>query len=287
MVIAVGGGSWGDRRPTTAQAAARDFSRFDMNAKASVSETPMKARNKSAPKACPFSKAFGGPPETLNAAGQRAEYLHSCIGKDMAMYSIAYTVRQILMLPGLTQSLDDKTGLPKGLTKRAGFICESYPLEYEREKLLRQSPLQTVLQVKNPVPEHAAALRQVLQFGAPFIEKVIRDARHVHFASCMFLDNDSQLGLFTAYDGDFDAYIGHFAHEFGPLFDRFFSHIENGPPSPIAEHAFEFVQFLRRFQQPAVGGLFFSAYPEAQADQIAWQFNKSRHHDFFTLEGAA
>lgn len=286
MVIAVGGGSWGTTQHTAAQTTACHFSRFDMGAKASVSEVPMTERNKNSPAACPFSKAFGGPPETLDPVSKRAEYLHSCIGKDMAMYSIAYTVRQILMLPGLTQSLDDKTGVAKGLTKRAGFICEAYPLEYEREKLLRQSPLQTVLQVKNPVPEHAAALRQVLQFGAPFIEKVIRDARHVHFASFLFLDNDSKLVLFTAYDGDFDAYIGHFAHEFGPLFDRFFSHIENGPPSPIAEHAFEFVQFLRRFQQPAVGGLFFSAYPEAQADQIAWQFNKDRQYDFFTLEGA-
>ena len=142
-----------------------------------------------------------------------------------------------------------------------------------------------MLPVKNPVPENAAALRQILQFGAPFIEKVIRDARHVHFASFTFMDNDSKLVLSTVYDGDFDAYIGHFAREFGPLFDRFFSHIENGPPSPIAQHAFEFVQFLRRFNQPPVGGLFFSAYPETQVDQITWEFNKNRLYDFFTLEG--
>ena len=278
IVVAVGGGSW-------------VAGGFNMNVSASVVKTTGTGNGQSA---CPFSKVFGGPPEATATSG-RAEYLHSCIGKDMAMYSIAYTVRQLMLLPGLTQALDDGTQKnstspdakpgPKGLTKRAGFICERYPLEYEREKLLRQSPLQTVLQVKNPVPEHAAALRQVLQFGAPFIEKVLRDARHVHFASFMFLDNDSKLVLSTAYDGDFDAYIGHFAHEFGPLFDRFFSHIENGPPAPIARHAFEFVQFLRRFNQPAVGGLFFSAYPETQVDQIAWEFNKNRLYDFFTLEG--
>lgn len=294
IVIAVGGGSWGTPRPTAAELAACGASRFNMGVAPSSTVapgTPTSAATSAS--TCPFSKAFGGPPEPLQ--GNRAEYLHSCIGKDMAMYSITYTVRQLMLLPGLTQTLDDKTQKngcssngkpgPKGLTKRAGFICERYPLEYEREKLLRQSPLQTVLQVKNPVPENAAALRQVLQFGAPFIEKVLRDARHVHFASFMFLDNDSKLVLSTAYDGDFDGYIGHFAREFGPLFDRFFSHIENGPPSPIAQHAFEFVQFLRRFNQPAVGGLFFSAYPEAQVDQIAWEFNKNRLYDFFTLEG--
>ena len=275
IVIAVGGGSWG---PNDSRRLGESKPRFIVN------PPPVAEATTSTATACPFSKAFGGPPEAK--IGDRAEYLHSCIGKDMAMYSITYSVRQLMLLPGLTQSLDDQTGKPLGLTKRSGLICERYPLEYEREKLLRQSPLQTVLHVKNPVSEHAAALRQVLQFGAPFIEKVLREARHVHFASFMFLDNDSKLVLSTAYDGDFDAYIGHFAHEFGPLFDRFFAHIENGPPAPIAKHAFEFVQFLRQFQQPAVGGLFFSAYPEAQADQISWHFNRNRQFDFLTMEGA-
>lgn len=272
MVIAVGGGSW---MPADAAKVTACQPRYAMP------KTPPAGT----PAICPFSLAFGGSPELQTVPG-RADYLHSCIGKDMAMYSISYSVRQLLLLPGLTQALDEKTGKQLGLTKRSGLICERYPLEYEREKLLRQSPLQTVLHIKNPVPEHAAALRQVLQFGAPFIEKVLREARHVHFASFMFLDNESKLVLFTAYDGDFDAYIGHFAREFGPLFDRFFSHIENGPPAPIAEHAYEFVQFLRQYQQPAVGGLFFSAYPEAQADQISWHFNKNRQFDFLTMEGA-
>lgn len=277
IVIAVGGGSWNLQRDTDLVGPGQ--TRFNMQVAASGSPAYGSAA------ACPYSKVFGGPPETV-ASTNRAEYLHSCIGKDMAMYSICYSVRQLMLLPGLTQALDEQTGQPLGLTKRSGLICERYPLEYEREKLLRQSPLQTVLHIKSPVPEHAAALRQVLQFGAPFIEKVLREARHVHFASFMFLDNESKLVLFTAYDGDFDAYIGHFAREFGPLFDRFFSHIENGPPAPIAEHAFEFVQFLRQAQQPAVGGLFFSAYPEAQADQISWHFNKNRQFDFLTMEGS-
>jgi cytochrome P450 len=275
IIIAVGGGSWDESVKCTK---GNGYTRFNLDAKLS---DPQKGE-------CPFNKVFGGAPElsvTNAQRKERAEYLHSCIGKDLAMYSISYTVRQLMVLPGLTQALDDRTGTPFGLTKKAGFICERYPLEYEREKLLRQSPLQTVLPVKNPVPEHAAALRQVLQFGAPFIEKVLRDARHVHFASFMFIDNDSKLVLFTSYDGDFDSYIGHFAREFGPLFDRFFSHIENGPKAPIAEHPFEFVQFLRRYDQPAVGGLFFSAYPEVQVDQITHQFSKDRKFDLFTYEG--
>lgn len=273
MIIAVGGGSW-------------VAGGFRLGAEPGMSDPPgTPSASAKHTGRCPFSKAFGGPPELVRSDG-RAEYLHSCIGKDMAMHSITYTVRQLMVLPGLTQTLDKKTGEAVGLIKRAGFICERYPLEYERDKLLRQSPLQTVLPVKNPVPEHAAALRKVLQYGAPFIEKVLREARHVHFASFIFLDNDSKLVLFTAYDGDFDAYIGHFAREFGPLFDRFFAHIEDGPPAPIKEHAFEFVQFIRRFQQPSVGNLFFSAYPEADATMIGDAFNPRRKFDFSTLEGA-
>jgi hypothetical protein len=288
IVLGVGGGTWTnadtakDLRPgcpvtgaghhaTPAAGAAR----FDTNV--TVSD-PLS-------RSCPFNHVFGGPPDVnLGKPLERAVFTHSCIGKDFAMYVITHTVRQLMILPGLTQALDDKTAAPKGLTKRWGYYCESYPLEYQREKLLRQAPLQTVLQVKNPVPEHAEALKQVLTFGAAFIEKVLQDARHVHFASFIFLDNDSKLVLFTAFDGDFDAYIGHFAREFGPLFDRFFSHIEDGPPAPIREHAFEFVQFLRRFQKPSAGGYFFSAYPEVQAAQIKWQFNPSRQYDLFDVE---
>lgn len=274
IVIAVGGGSWDVSKDNAALAANPVLTRFS---------TVHPTRNAS-PAACPFSKAFGGPPEPVDGNG-RAEYLHSCIGKDMAMHSIAYTVRQLMVLPGLSQSLDEKNGEPSGLTKRGGFICERYPLEYQREKLLRQQPLQTVLSVKNPVPENALALKRVLQYGAPFIEKVLRDSQMVHFASFVFLENDSKLVLFTAYDGDIDSYIGHFAREFGPLFDRFFDHIENRPPAPIKEHAFEFVQFLKLYQHAPAVGYFFSAYPEAQADQIKWRFNKERKYNLFELEG--
>jgi hypothetical protein len=203
---------------------------------------------------------------------------------SLAMHVITHAARQVILLPGLTQTLDGRKGLPFGLTKTWGYYCETYPLEYQRELLLRQSPLMTVLSIKAPVPENAERLKQVLRFGAPFIEKVLTGARHVHFANFLFLDNDSKLVLFTAYDGDFDAYIGHFAREFGPLFDRFFACVEGGPPNPIAEHPFEFVQFLRRYQHQPVGGYFFSAYPETRVDQIRHHFSNQRHYDWFELE---
>ena len=59
--------------------------------------------------------------------------------------------------------------------------------------------------------------------------------------------------------------------------------MEVQPPMPIRKHAFEFVQYLRQFQQPSVGDYFFSAYPLATADQIGLRFNKDWKLDLFTL----
>lgn len=276
IILGVGGGSWLVPDDNNALCASPPVTRFRMRVQ--PSQQALK---------CPFSMVFGGPPDKPAPAlqpTQRAAYTHSCFGKDMAMHVVTHAVRQVMILPGLSQSLDEETGKPKSLTKLWGYYCESYPLEYHREKLLRQQPLQTVLNVKNPVPENAAALKQILAYGAPFIEKVLQDSKVVHFASFLFIDNESKLVLFTAYDGEFDPYIAHFAREFGPLFDRFFEHIESSPPMPIKKHAYEFVEYLKLFSKPPVGGLFISAYPETQAAAIKSHFNKDRKFELFEIK---
>ena len=105
----------------------------------------------------------------------------------------------------------------------------------------------------------------------------------VHFATFLFLEEDSKLALFTMYDGDFDTYIGHFAKEFGHLFDRFFSHVAVSPKMPIREHPFEFVQYLKQFLQAPAEGYFFSAYPETGTDRITQHFK--RQFDFNQIRG--
>ena len=236
--------------------------------------------------ACPFSKIMGGAPLLKNAPagpGDGDTYNHSCPGMMMSMYVIAYAVRQLLVLPSLTQRVDPDTDKPYGLEKRWGFQSAWYPMSYQREALLVQTPLQTVLPIRAPVDVHSQALRQVIAQGAPFIEKVLQDSQMVHFASFMFLENDSKLVLFTMYDGDFDTYIGHFAKEFGHLFDRFFSHMAVQPPMPIREHPFEFVQYLKRFVLPPVENYYFSAYPETPTHRIVQSF--TRQFDFNVVRG--
>jgi hypothetical protein len=237
---------------------------------------------------CPFSKIMGGAPNTPKSAGvdahqPRWQYTHSCPGMMMAMYVIAYTVRQLLVLPSLAQRINADTGKPYGLEKRWGFQCTSYPLSYQKEQLLKQTPLQTILPVRTPIDFHSQELRKVIATGAPFIDKVIADSKMVHFASFVFLDNDSKLALFTMYDGDFDTYIGLFAKEFGHLFDRFFEHVAISPKMPIREHPFEFVQYLKQFVLEPVGGYYFSAYPEAETDRIVQQ--NTRQYDFNEIRG--
>jgi hypothetical protein len=235
---------------------------------------------------CPFSKTLGGPPLLVSQAPlppNRWTYTHSCPGMMMAMHLIAYAVRQLLVLPSLAQRVNPDTGKPYGLEKRWGFQTSWYPLSYQREQLLVQTPLHTVLPIRSPVDFHSQALRQVIAHGAPFIEKVIYDSKMVHFASFLFLDNDSKLVLFTMYDGDFDTYIGHFAREFGHLFDRFFSHVAISPPMPIQEHPFEFVQYLKQFSQQPVEGYYFSAYPETESSRIVQHF--TRQFDFNQIRG--
>ena len=208
---------------------------------------------------------FGGP-----AGG--GGFIHQCIGVHLAMPLAIHVIRQVLRLPGLVQSFDPRTGEPMRLEKLWGIMCRKYPLEFTREEILTQSPLIVIMRVRTPVPEHAEALKQIIKYGAPRIEKKLRDAEHVHFAQFLFIENDSKLVLFTIYDRDFDSYIEHFALRIGPLFDRLFEHIQDAPPLPVNEFPKEFVDTIRRHNARPAGDYFFSAYPNANVSMITQEF---------------
>ena len=209
---------------------------------------------------------FGGDPNNTN-------FFHQCVGQHLAMPLITHIVRQTLLLPGVAEVISPRTGRPEPLEKLWGYNALSYPLEYQRFQRLKQTPLFVVMRVKTPTAEHAEKLKLVIRYAAPRIEKMLMDSGHVHFASFMFLENDSKLALMTVYDRDFDAYVGYFASRAGALFDRIFEHIEDAPPMPVNEFPKEFVDTIRRFNQRPVGDYFFSAYPTAEASAIQHQFN--------------
>jgi cytochrome P450 len=200
--------------------------------------------------------------------------IHKCVGHRLAMALIARIVRQVLLLPGLCQSLDPRTGRPFRLRKLWGIMCQEYPLEYNREEILRQSPLIVVMNIKKPVSVHAEALKAIIKYGAPIIEQKLNDASHVHFASFLLIENDTKCILQTVYDRDFDAYIEYFALQIGPLFDLLFAHLEDAPPSPVSEFPKEFVDTIRRYNVRPAAGYFYSAYPTAEVSMIRKQFNR-------------
>ena len=207
---------------------------------------------------------FGGPPDIQPAT----RYLHQCLGQHLAFPLVRYVVQEVLRLPGLDQVLDSRTADPKPLVKRWGFNCESYPLQYTVDQALIQQTLNVVMPIKTPLSEHAEMVKKIIAYGAPRIERRLDQSRHVHFAWFNLQNNDSELALHTVFDGDFDAYIEHFALHVGPLFDQLLEHIQNAPPLPVAEFPKEFVDTIRRYNQAPVGGYFYSAYPKRTVDDL-------------------
>ncbi len=206
--------------------------------------------------------------EALIFGGNNDSYGHRCLGKHLALPLIVSMVKQVVLLPGLARTKDVVTGDPIRLSKSWGFKCEKFPLRYDRDQVLIQQPLNVIMNVKQPVPENAAKLKLVIKYGAPQIESSLTASRHVHFAWFVFLENDTKLALFTTYDGDFDAYIEHFALQVGPLFDRLLEHIEDAPPRPVRQFPKEFVETIRRYNEAPVEGYFFSAYTKQSVAAI-------------------
>jgi hypothetical protein len=208
-----------------------------------------------------------GLPPPAGCAGE-ADGRHWCTGRDLAWPLIVEVVRHVMGLPGLAERLDLKDASVIGLEKRWGFACESYPLSYRRHRRVAQSSLNVAMRIKAPVKDNAERLRRVIQAGAPRIDAVLRESRHVHFAWFEFIERDTVLVLHTVYDGDFAAYVQHFALRVGDTFDALFECIEDAPPMPVADFPDDFVAHIQRHDRKPAMGYFFSAYPRSEAARI-------------------
>jgi cytochrome P450 len=197
-----------------------------------------------------YELVFGGP----------AGYLHRCIGPHLAWPLIHEIVRQVLLLPGLSQVIDSTSGKPERLKKRWGAICESYPMQFQCARRLNQQPLHLVLPIKEPVAENAAKLLLLLQVGAPVVEEALNNRKHVHSAYFMLVENGTHLSMMTVYDGDFDTYVEHFAIDV-PLFDEQLKFLKDAPPLPTAKYPKQFVAWIKSHNRAPMGGYFYSAYP--------------------------
>ncbi len=227
----------------------------------------MGAGTRASPGVCPYQPKQW-PEDPLVFGGQDIGAAHWCLGNHLARALVRRVVGDVLRLPGLAQLLDPQTGEPKRLEKRWGFGCERYRLQYKREKRLAQQPLNVVMRIKSPVAENAARLRRIIQDGAPRITQALNEARHVHFAWFELLEGDTKLALHTVYDGDFDAYVMHFALKVDDLFDLLFESIDGAPRLPVADYPNDFVNTIRQYNQAPVAGYFYSAYPLGEVPDL-------------------
>ncbi|MCA0240777.1 MAG: hypothetical protein LCI02_07925 [Proteobacteria bacterium] len=193
---------------------------------------------------------------------------HPCLGHGLAWPLIVEVVRHVMGLPGLEEELDPLDATPIGLKKRWGFACERYPFTYRRDQRLAQSTLNVAMRIRQPVKDHAARLREVIRSGAPRIQEALRESRHLHFAWFEFIERDTVLVLHTVYDGDFAAYIQHFALRVGDLFDSLFESIEDAPPTPVDKFPNEFIALIQRYNRAPAMGYFFSAYPRSETAEV-------------------
>ena len=189
-----------------------------------------------------------------------SDYPHRCVGQHLAWPLTMEIVRQVLLLPGLSQVIDPVTGKPEKLKKRWGAICQSYPMQFQRDRRLDQHPLHLVLPIKQPTKENAKRLLQLMQAGAPLIEEALDKQKFVHSAYFMLAEDDTHLSMMTVYDGDFDAYVEHFAIDV-PLFNEQLKYLEGAPRTPTSEFPKEFVEWIKRHNRAPFGGYFYSAYP--------------------------
>lgn len=193
---------------------------------------------------------------------------HACFGKYLALPLIIEIVRHVMGLPDLAEALDPLDASVIGFKKRWGFLCESYPFTYRPDRRVAQFCLNVAMRIKSPIDQHATRLREVIRSGAPRIHELLRESRHVHFAWFEFIEHDTVLVLHTVYDGNFAAYVDHFALQAGDLFDSLFASIEDAPPTPVDQHPHEFVALIQRYNRAPAGGYFFSAYPRTEAATI-------------------
>ena len=194
-------------------------------------------------------------------------FRHNCVGARLAWPLIVEVVRQVLQLPGLSQLIEPASGKPARLEKQWGVMCKPYKLHYQRDRRLNQQRLYVVLPIKEPVAKNAKILKALTEAGAHIVEAALKESRIVHFAWFMLVEDETKLSLSTVFDGDFDAYVEHFAVKV-PLFDKQFEYLAVEQQTPIREHPKQFVENIRRYNKAPLADYFFSAYPTLSVADI-------------------
>jgi hypothetical protein len=78
--------------------------------------------------------------------------------------------------------------------------------------------------------------------------------------------NEKTLLFLGDFDGEFSQLMAEFAKHAGPVFDAIFQHVDNPPPTPVADHADTFVEWGAGHLLRAA--TLFTAYPDVTVKEI-------------------
>jgi hypothetical protein len=114
-------------------------------------------------------------------------------------------------------------------------------------------------------PADAEALAEQLPPLMPGLFQAADTIGTIHSSRFTILDEKTLLFL-GDFDGEFGELMADLAKAAGPVFDAIFQHVENPPPTPVANNADAFVEWNAEHLLQVAN--LFSAYPDVTAKEI-------------------
>jgi hypothetical protein len=114
-------------------------------------------------------------------------------------------------------------------------------------------------------PADAAALATSLPQWMPKLFEAADKIGRIHYSRFTILSEKTLLFL-ADFDGEFAHLMTDIAEEAAPVFDLIVQHVENPPPTSVADHADSFVEWTAEHLLQPVS--LYSAYPDVSVDEI-------------------
>src|SRR5271163_540591 len=136
-------------------------------------------------------------------------------------------------------------------------------MRWRRSLLIDQSHFTLAFPLKTPAD--AKALAEQLPPLMPGLFQAEDTIGTIHYSRFTVL-SDKTLLFLGDFDGDFGQTIADLAKHAGPVFDTIFQHVDNPPPTPVADHVAAFVDWSAEHLLTAVN--LYTAYPDVTAKEI-------------------
>jgi hypothetical protein len=114
-------------------------------------------------------------------------------------------------------------------------------------------------------PADAKALVEQLPPLMPGLFQAADTIGTIHYSRFTVLSEKTLLFL-ADFDGEFGQLMTDLAKHAGPVFDEIFQHVDNPPPTPVADHADAFVEWTASHLVHALN--LYTAYPDVTAKGI-------------------